>query len=103
MATPQLLWFKTFRTKAIPLFCVTIVVNIGMWLERYVIVVTSLRRDYLPQAWDSYAGTAYDWAAYVGSIGLFVTMLCLFIRFLPMITIFELRVQHHEMERGEIR
>ena len=100
---PQFLWIKAFRTKALLLFPLTIVVNIGMWLERYVIVVTSLRRDYLPQAWDNYSGTLFDWAAYVGSIGLFITMLCLFIRFLPMITIFELRLQHHQVERGEIR
>jgi len=103
LATPQLLWIKWFRTTAFPLFVISIVVNIGMWLERYVIVVTSLTRDYLPQAWGEYAGTVFDWAAYVGSIGLFVTMMSLFVRFLPMITVFELRLQQKELADHEIR
>src|SRR5690606_6557286 len=103
MVTPQFLWIKWVRLTPIPLFIVSIIVNIGMWLERYVIVVTSLRRDYLPAAWGTYAGTIFDWAAYIGSIGLFLTMTCLFVRFLPMISIFELRLQHHQIKRGEIR
>jgi molybdopterin-containing oxidoreductase family membrane subunit len=101
--TPQTLWFKWVRTNPLPLFVVTIVVNIGMWLERYVIVVTSLTRDYLPSSWGEYAGTVFDWAAYVGSIGLFLFMLSLFVKFLPMITIFELRVQQNQLDKGEIR
>lgn len=101
--TPQTLWFKWVRTNPLPLFVVTIIVNIGMWLERYVIVVTSLTRDYLPAAWGEYAGTVFDWAAYVGSIGLFLFMLSLFVKFLPMITIFELRVQQNQLDKGEIR
>jgi Ni/Fe-hydrogenase subunit HybB-like protein len=101
--SPQFLWFKWVRTNPIPLFILTIIVNIGMWLERYVIVVTSLTRDYLPQAWGEYAGTVFDWAAYVGSIGLFLFMMSLFVKFLPMITIFELRLQQHQIDNGEIR
>lgn len=101
--TPQFLWMKYFRVNTVPLFIISIIVNIGMWLERYVIVVTSLRRDYLPSSWDNYAGTLFDWAAYIGSMGLFMTMLCLFIRFLPMITIFELRVQQDQFQRDQIR
>jgi len=101
--TPQMLWFKWVRTTTIPLFIVTIIVNIGMWLERYVIVVTSLTRDFLPSSWGTYAGTIFDWAAYMGSIGLFITMMSLFIRFLPMITIFEVRIQQDQLNRGEIR
>jgi len=101
--TPQFLWFKWVRTNPIPLFIITIIVNIGMWLERYVIVVTSLTRDYLPQAWGEYSGTIFDWAAYVGSIGLFLFMISLFVRVLPMITIFELRLQQHQIDKGEIR
>ena len=103
VVTPQFLWIRWVRHTAVPLFIVSIVVNIGMWLERYVIVVTSLTRDFLPQAWGEYAGTIFDWAAYVGSIGLFLTMMCLFVRFLPMISIFELRVQHQQLQRGELR
>jgi Ni/Fe-hydrogenase subunit HybB-like protein len=101
--SPQFLWIKWVRTNPVPLFILTIIVNIGMWLERYVIVVTSLTRDYLPSAWDTYAGTIFDWAAYVGSMGLFITMFCLFARFLPMITIFELAVQQDQLNRGQIR
>jgi molybdopterin-containing oxidoreductase family membrane subunit len=103
LITPQFLWIRWCRQTMAPLFIITIIVNIGMWLERYVIVVTSLTRDYLPQAWGGYAPTVFDWAAYVGSIGLFLTMLCLFVRALPMITIFELRLQQHQINHGEIR
>ena len=88
---PQLLWISKIRRSTMGLFLIAIVVNIGMWLERYVIVVTSLHRDYLPSSWDMYAGSKWDWALYVGSIGLFISLLFLFIRFLPMISIFEMR------------
>ncbi|MBI2423853.1 MAG: polysulfide reductase NrfD [Candidatus Hydrogenedentes bacterium] len=103
LVTPQFLWIKWMRITPIPLFIISIIVNIGMWLERFVIVVTSLRRDYLPSSWGTYTPTIFDWAAYIGSIGLFLTMMCLFVKFLPMISIFELRLQHHLMKRGEIR
>ena len=73
------------------LFLISIGVNIGMWLERFVIVITSLHRDFLPSSWGMYAGTKWDWATYVGTIGLFLSLLFLFIRFLPMISIFEMR------------
>lgn len=102
-AALQLLWFKWIRTNMVALFMLTIVVNIGMWLERYVIVVTSLTRDYLPSSWGTYSGTIFDWAAYLGSIGLFLFMITLFVRFLPMITIFEVRLQQHQVNHGEIR
>jgi len=101
--TPQTLWLKSVRTNIVPLFIVSIIVNIGMWLERYVIVVTSLRRDYLPSSWGEYSGTAFDWMAFIGTWGLFLTMFCLFVRFLPMITIFELRIQQHELDHKMIR
>jgi molybdopterin-containing oxidoreductase family membrane subunit len=88
---PQLLWSGRVRSNVPLLFAISIVVNIGMWLERYVIVVTSLHRDYLPSSWGLYSGTVWDWALYVGSIGLFISLLFLFIRFLPVISIFEMR------------
>jgi molybdopterin-containing oxidoreductase family membrane subunit len=103
LLTPQVLWFKSIRCSVIPLFIVTIIVNIGMWLERYVIVVTSLTRDFLPSSWDQYSPTIFDWMAYVGTIGLFLFLLSLFFRFLPMITIFELRIQQHQLDEGQIR
>jgi Ni/Fe-hydrogenase subunit HybB-like protein len=88
---PQSLWFKRVRTSVIPLFLVALVVNTGMWLERFVIVVTSLHRDFNPSSWGMYYPTMWDWAVFLGTIGLFSTLLFLFIRLLPMISIFEMR------------
>jgi molybdopterin-containing oxidoreductase family membrane subunit len=88
---PQTLWFKRVRTSVPALFGLSIVVNIGMWLERFVIVVTSLHRDFLPSSWGRFAPTIWDFATYFGTIGLFLTLLFLFLRFLPMISIFEMR------------
>jgi molybdopterin-containing oxidoreductase family membrane subunit len=88
---PQFLWFKRVRTNVTLLFIVAIIVNIGMWLERFVIVVTSLHRDYLPSSWGMYAPTVWDFATFFGTIGLFLMLMFLFIRFLPMIAIFEMR------------
>jgi Ni/Fe-hydrogenase subunit HybB-like protein len=88
---PQLLWSRRVRHNTALLFVIAIIVNVGMWLERYVIVVTSLHRDFLPSSWGMYTPTVWDWATYVGTIGLFLALLFLFIRFLPMISIFEMR------------
>ncbi len=88
---PQLLWFKKLRRAPVPLFLIALVVSVGMWLERFVIVVTSLHRDFLPSSWGMYRPTLFDWTTFIGTIGLFVTLLFLFIRFLPMISIFEMR------------
>ncbi len=88
---PQMLWFKRLRTTVPVLFAMSIIVNIGMWLERYIIVVTSLHRDHLPSSWGMYSGTIWDWSTYIGTIGLFLSLLFLFIRVLPMISIFEIR------------
>jgi Ni/Fe-hydrogenase subunit HybB-like protein len=90
--TPQFLWSKRIRTSPGILWCISIVVNIGMWLERFVIVVTSLHRDFLPSSWSMYWPTIWDWAVYLGTLGLFMTCIFLFVRVLPMITIFELRM-----------
>src|SRR5206468_11568536 len=85
------LWFRLIRTRVRALFVISLVVNVGMWLERVVIVVTSLHRDFLPSSWGLYAPTIWDWGTYIGTIGLFLTLLFLFVRFLPMISIFEMR------------
>ncbi len=87
----QSLWFKKVRSTPVLLFIVSIVVNIGMWLERFVIVVTSLHRDFLPSSWDMYAGTIWDWTLYIGTLGFFLALMFLFIRLLPMISMFEIR------------
>jgi molybdopterin-containing oxidoreductase family membrane subunit len=90
--TPQFLWSKKIRTSPGILWIISIIVNIGMWLERFVIVVTSLHRDFLPSSWGMYWPTVWDWAVYTGTLGMFMTLIFLFIRVLPMITIFELRM-----------
>ena len=91
LLTPQLLWFRRVRRSLVGLFVISIVVSVGMWLERFVIVVTSLHRDFLPSSWGMYRGTVWDWATFIGTLGLFVALLFLFVRFLPMISIFEMR------------
>jgi molybdopterin-containing oxidoreductase family membrane subunit len=93
---PQTLWSHWVRTHPVVLWIVAIIANIGMWLERFVIVVTSLHRDYLPSSWGMYYPTRWDWAIFIGTIGLFLALLFLFIRFLPMISIFEMRELVHE-------
>ena len=98
IVTPQLLWFRSVRRSAPVLFVIALVINVGMWLERFVIVVVSLHRDFLPSAWGMYYPTIWDFVHFVGSLGLFFTLLFLFIRLLPMISIFELRELVHETE-----
>lgn len=88
---PQLLWFKKFRTHPVLLWVVAMFVNVGMWLERFIIVITSLHRDYLPSSWDMYHGTRWDWSIFIGTMGLFLTLMFLFLRIMPMISIFEVR------------
>jgi len=73
------------------LFGLALVVNIGMWLERFIIIVTSLTRDFLPSAWGMFRPTFWDWSTFVGTLGLFLALIFLFVRFLPMISIFEMR------------
>jgi len=91
VVAPNTLWFRRLRTSVPYLFFISFVVSTGMWLERFVIIVTSLHRDFLPSSWGMYAGTRYDWSAFIGTIGLFLTLLFLFVRFLPSISIFEMR------------
>jgi Ni/Fe-hydrogenase subunit HybB-like protein len=96
---PQALWFRRVRTNTISLFIVALFVNIGMWVERFVIVVTSLHRDFVPSAWGMYFPTKWDWMTLFGSVGLFLTLLFLFIRLLPAISISEVRAliaEHRE-------
>jgi Ni/Fe-hydrogenase subunit HybB-like protein len=98
---PQALWLKRVRTNVPALFVIAVCVNIGMWLERYVIVVVSLSRDYMPSAWGTYSGTFWDWSVFVGTIGLFLALMFVFVRLLPMISIFEMRGLLHEEAKDE--
>jgi Ni/Fe-hydrogenase subunit HybB-like protein len=88
---PQLLWIRKLRLNVPVLFLISLIVNVGMWLERFIIVVTSLHRDFMPSAWGMYYPTRWDWLTLFGSIGLFLTLLLLFLRYLPVISIFEMR------------
>ena len=97
IALPQALWSRRVRLNIPLLWTISIIVNIGMWLERFVIVVTSLHRDFLPSSWGIYVPTQWDWATYAGTIGFFLLLIFLFVRLLPAISIFEVReVVHHE-------
>jgi Ni/Fe-hydrogenase subunit HybB-like protein len=87
----QPLWFRKVRTNPLALFVISLFVSVGMWLERFVIIVTSLARDFLPSSWANYNPTIWDWMLYIGSIGLFFTLFLLFIRALPAISIAEMR------------
>jgi molybdopterin-containing oxidoreductase family membrane subunit len=87
----QLLWLKKVRQSPLLLWIISFIVSIGMWLERFVIVVISLHRDFLPSSWDMYAGTRWDWAFYLGTIGFFLCLMFLFVRFVPMIAMFEMK------------
>jgi Ni/Fe-hydrogenase subunit HybB-like protein len=107
--SPQLFWFKKLRTSIPVMFAVSIVINIGMWFERFVIIVTSLHRDYLPSSWGMFSPTLVDIGCYVGSLGLFFTLFSLFIRWIPMIAMFEVKAAlpdaqptHHGHEQAEV-
>jgi molybdopterin-containing oxidoreductase family membrane subunit len=90
---PQVFWFKRLRTSIPVMFAVSILVNIGMWFERFVITVTSLHRDFLPSSWGYFRPTAVDVLTFAGTFGLFLTLFLLFMRFLPMISIAEVKAQ----------
>jgi molybdopterin-containing oxidoreductase family membrane subunit len=87
----QLFWFRRVRDNVAILFVLSLFVNVGMWLERFIIIVTSLHRDFLPSSWDDYAPTRWDFAMFTGTIGLFLSLFFLFVRFLPAIAMFEMR------------
>jgi len=98
---PQVLWSKRARTSVPLLFVLSLLINVGMWGERFVIVVQSLHRDFLPSAWRPYVPTIWDWATFLGSIGLFLTLMFLFVRFLPVISMSEMRALLQEKSAGE--
>jgi molybdopterin-containing oxidoreductase family membrane subunit len=88
---PQLFWFKKLRLNVPFLFVASIFVNIGMWFERFVITVTSLSRDFLPSSWDYFSPTLFDILIFIGSFGLFLTGFLLFVRFLPIVSMTEVK------------
>ena len=89
--SPQFFWSKKLRRSPLFLFIISIFVNIGMWFERFVITVTSLHADFTPGAWGYFTPTLWDMTTFIGSFGLFFTLFCLFLRFLPMIALAEVK------------
>ena len=100
IVAPQFLWSSRLRTTPWVLWIVALAINVGMWLERFVIVITSLHRDFLPSSWGMFHATFWDYSTFAGTIGLFVALLFLFIRFLPMISMAELRAETAREEGG---
>ena len=97
IAIPQALWSRKVRHNVVLVWLIAIIVNMGMWLERFEIVVTSLHRDFLPSSWGMYIPTKWDWGTYAGTLGFFMFLIFLFVRMIPSISIFEVReVVHHE-------
>jgi molybdopterin-containing oxidoreductase family membrane subunit len=99
--TPQLLWFEKVRRNVLALFLMSLVINTGMWLERFVIVVISLTRDFMPSAWGRYSPTFWDYSTFIGTLGLFVMLIFLFVRGLPAIAIAEMRELVHQEHSKE--
>ncbi len=99
----QLLWFRWVRYNPWLLWFISLFIGVGMWLERFVIVVMSLHRDFMPSSWDMYYGTAWDWSLYIGSLGFFLVMILIFIRSLPMISIVEMKeLLHKKSHQGHV-
>ena len=88
---PQILWFKSWRTTPWKLLIVVTFVNVGMWWERFVIIVQSLHRDFLPANWGNYTPSWVDWLQMLGDFGLFFTLTLLFMKYLPMISMAEIK------------
>jgi Ni/Fe-hydrogenase subunit HybB-like protein len=104
--SPQIFWFRKARKNLAVIFVVSIFVNIGMWFERFVITVTSLANDFLPSSWDYFTPTFFDVSTFLGSFGLFFTLFCLFVRYLPMVAMAEVKMvlpeadPHHHPSEG---
>jgi Ni/Fe-hydrogenase subunit HybB-like protein len=92
----QALWFKRVRRNLLALWVMAWIIQTAMWFERYMIVISSLHRDFLPRSWGMYSATIYDWLVFLGSWGLFLFFFLLFLRYVPMITMFEMRQTVHK-------
>jgi molybdopterin-containing oxidoreductase family membrane subunit len=88
---PQIFWSKKMRTSIPVMFVAALLINVGMWFERFVIVVSSLHRDFLPSSWDYYTPTIFDIGIFIGSFGLFFTLFLVFLRFVPIIAMSEVK------------
>ena len=96
---PQLFWWKRVRRSLPAMLGIAILVNVGMWFERFVIIVTALHRDYLPSSWGYFRPTLIDFLTFIGSVGLFFTLILLFVRVLPIVAMTEVKgAMKHESE-----
>jgi Ni/Fe-hydrogenase subunit HybB-like protein len=102
VVTPQALWFTRVRLNVFALFAISILVNVGMWLERFMIIITSLQHDFLPSSWGMYYPTIWDWAILLGSLGTFGWLFLMFVRLLPVISISEMRKLAMEKREGRL-
>ena len=100
--TPQFLWWRKIRNNLVLLFIISIVVNIGMWLERFVIIAVSLHRDFLPSSWGYFKPTIFDVLTFAGTLGFFVTLMLLFLRSMPAIPMFELKTSLPQAHLGRV-
>jgi Ni/Fe-hydrogenase subunit HybB-like protein len=100
VVTPNIFWFKKCRTSIPIMWVASILVNIGMWCERFIIIVTSLHQDFLPSSWDMYAPTWVDWSIYIGTLGLFGTLFLLFLKFVPAVAVSEVKELQLELKHA---
>ena len=105
--SPQVFWIKSFRTNYVVVFIICMFVNVGMWFERFVIIVTSLAQDFLPSSWHHYSPSRIEIWTFIGTFGIFLSLFLLFMRFLPMICMFEVKAvtpdadpHHHPTKEG---
>ncbi len=97
VVTPQIFWFKKARTNIATMWIASIFINIGMWCERFNIVVTSLHQDFIPSKFENYAPTWVDISLFIGTIGLFSTLFLLFLKFVPAVAVTEVKELRHEL------
>ena len=102
MLIPQLLWIKSVRFNLPLLFVISLLINVGMWLERLIIVDASLANSFMPSSWGIFIPTFWDWSTFVGTLGLFVALMFVFIRLLPAISMFEMRDLVRKQQEGEL-
>ncbi len=95
---PHVFWVKKWRTNMVVIWFCSILINVGMWCERFNIVITSLHRDFLPSSWHNYAPTWVDFSLFIGTIGLFSTLFLLFLKFVPAVAVTEVKEFRHELE-----
>jgi molybdopterin-containing oxidoreductase family membrane subunit len=107
IAIPQTFWFQKARKNLVWLFVAALLINFGMWLERFVLIVTTLSRTFIPSSWGYFMPTFWDLATFLGSVGLFFHLFCLFVRFLPMVNMAETKTMlpqadpHFELEEAK--